>query len=70
VNCTLRQKNTFTANQTQRLLLEKCDLEVQLKEKENYINHMKDRVGDDLTSPTSPTVSLYKQNKKDLLVLF
>jgi len=57
VNCTLRQKNTFSSNQTQRLMLEKFDLEVQLKEKENYINHMKDRVGDDLMSPTSATVN-------------
>jgi hypothetical protein len=40
--------------------MEKCDLEVQLKEKENYINHMKDQLGDELNSPTSPTVSLYK----------
>ncbi|CAF0853260.1 unnamed protein product [Adineta ricciae] len=54
-NCTLRQKNTFSANQTQRLLVEKFDLEVQLKEKENYINQMKDRIGDDLASPSSPT---------------
>jgi hypothetical protein len=38
-------------------MLEKFDLEVQLKEKENYINHMKDHVGEDLTSPTSPTVN-------------
>jgi hypothetical protein len=57
VNCTLRQKNTFSANQTQRLIREKLDLEVQLKEKENYINHIKDRVGDDLVSPTSTTVN-------------
>jgi hypothetical protein len=57
VNCTLRQKNTFSANQTQRLMVEKFDLEVQLKGKENYINHMKDRVTDDLNSPISPTVS-------------
>ena len=56
MNCTLRQKNTFSANQTQRLMVEKFDLEVQLKEKENFINHMKDRVADDLTSPISPTV--------------
>lgn len=53
LNCTLRQKNTFSANQTQRLMVEKFDLEVQLKEKENFIHHMKDRVGDDLLSPTS-----------------
>ncbi|CAF1395334.1 unnamed protein product, partial [Rotaria sordida] len=53
-NCTLRQKNTFSTNQTQRLMVEKLDLEVQLKEKENFINHMKDRVTDELTSPTSP----------------
>jgi hypothetical protein len=57
-NCTLRQKNTFSANQTQRLMVEKFDLEVQLKEKENYINHMKDRVGDELLSPTTPTVRI------------
>ncbi len=57
MNCTLRQKNTFSANQTQRLMVEKLNLEVHLKEKENYINHMKDRVGDDLSSPNSPTVS-------------
>ncbi len=61
LNCTLRQKNTFSSNQTQRLMLEKFDLEVQLKEKENYINHMKDRVGDDLMSPTSPTVNFNKR---------
>jgi len=42
-------------------MLEKFDLEVQLKEKENYINHMKDRVGDDLMSPTSPTVNFNKR---------
>ncbi|CAF2372564.1 unnamed protein product [Rotaria sp. Silwood2] len=54
LNCTLRQKNTFSANQTQRLMVEKFDLEVQLKEKENFINHMKDRVTDELASPTSP----------------
>ncbi|CAF1151487.1 unnamed protein product [Rotaria sp. Silwood1] len=53
VNCTLRQKNTFTTNQSQRLMVEKLDLEVKLKEKENFINQMKDRVGDELTSPTS-----------------
>ena len=35
---------------------EKLELEVQLKEKENYINHMKDQVTDDLVSPSSPTV--------------
>lgn len=58
LNCTLRQKNTFSTNQTQRLMVEKFDLEVQLKEKEYFINHMKDRVTDDLTSPTSPTVNL------------
>lgn len=58
LNCTLRQKNTFSTNQTQRLMVEKFDLEVQLKEKEYFINHMKDRVTDDLTSPTSPTVRL------------
>jgi len=58
VNCTLRQKNTFSTNQTQRLALEKFQLEVQLKEKENYINQIKDRVGDDLISPTSSTVNL------------
>jgi hypothetical protein len=58
LNCTLRQKNTFSANQTQRLTVEKFNLEVQLKDKENYINHMKDRVGDDLASPTTPTVSV------------
>lgn len=51
-------------NQTQRLLVEKFDLEVQLKEKENYINQMKDRVGDDLTSPTSPTVTLDKRQTR------
>ena len=56
LNCTLRQKNTFSANQTQRLMVEKFDLEVQLKEKENFIHHMKDRVGDDLLSPTSTHV--------------
>ncbi|CAF4108007.1 unnamed protein product [Rotaria socialis] len=55
VNCTLRQKNTFSSNQTQRLMVEKFDLEVHLKEKENFITHMKDRVADDLTSPTTPT---------------
>ncbi|CAF1214344.1 unnamed protein product [Adineta steineri] len=55
VNCTLRQKNTFSANQTQRLMIEKFDLEVQLKEKENFIHHMKDRVSDELVSPNSPT---------------
>jgi len=55
LNCTLRQKNTFSTNQTQRLMRDKLDLEVQLKEKENYINHVKDRVGDDLISPTSST---------------
>lgn len=55
LNCTLRQKNTFSTNQTQRLMVEKFDLEVQLKEKEFFINHMKDRVTDDLASPTSPT---------------
>ncbi len=38
-------------------MVEKLNLEVHLKEKENYINHMKDRVGDDLSSPNSPTVS-------------
>ncbi|CAF2882008.1 unnamed protein product [Rotaria sp. Silwood2] len=53
VNCTLRQKNTFTTNQSQRLMVEKLDLEVKLKEKENFINQMKDRIGDDLISPTS-----------------
>jgi len=37
-------------------MVEKFDLEVQLKEKEFFINHMKDRVTDDLASPTSPTV--------------
>ncbi|CAF0869095.1 unnamed protein product [Adineta ricciae] len=55
LNCTLRQRNTFSVNQTQRLIVEKLDLEVQLKEKENFITHMKDRVTDDLTSPVSPT---------------
>lgn len=56
LNCTLRQKNTFSSNQTQRLIQEKLELEVQLKEKENAINQMKDRVSDDLLSPISPTV--------------
>ena len=56
VNCTLRQKNAFTANQSQRLIVEKFDLEVKLKEKENFINHMKDRIGDEVISPTSDTV--------------
>lgn len=37
-------------------MVEKFDLEVQLKEKENFIHHMKDRVGDDLLSPTSTHV--------------
>ncbi|CAF1494502.1 unnamed protein product [Adineta steineri] len=55
LNCTLRQKNTFSTNQTQRLMVEKFDLEVQLKEKEYFINHMKDSVTDELTSPSSPT---------------
>jgi len=41
-------------------MVEKFDLEVQLKEKEYFINHMKDRVTDDLLSPISPTVSLRK----------
>jgi hypothetical protein len=41
----------------QRLMVDKFDLEVQLKEKENYINQMKDRIGEDLSSPMSPTVS-------------
>ncbi|CAF3630936.1 unnamed protein product [Rotaria socialis] len=53
-NCTLRQKNTFSTNQSQRLMVEKLDLEVKLKEKENYINQIKDRVGDELSSPISP----------------
>ncbi|CAF1415554.1 unnamed protein product [Rotaria sordida] len=52
-NCTLRQKNSFTTNQSQRLMVEKLDLEIKLKEKENFINQMKDRVGDELLSPTS-----------------
>ncbi|CAF1619277.1 unnamed protein product [Rotaria magnacalcarata] len=52
-NCTLRQKNTFSTNQSQRLMVEKLDLEVKLKEKENYINQMKDRVADELSSPIS-----------------
>ena len=60
LNCTLRKKNTFSTNQTQRLMVEKFDLEVQLKEKENFINHMKDRVTDELNSPTSSTVSIRK----------
>ncbi|CAF1290617.1 unnamed protein product, partial [Didymodactylos carnosus] len=59
INFTLRQKNTFSTNQTQRLLIEKSDLEVQLKEKDSFINHMKDRVviqgSDDLASPLSST---------------
>jgi len=55
LNCTLRQKNTFSTNQTQRLMRDKLDLEVQLKEKEYFINHMKDRVTDDLMSPLTPT---------------
>jgi hypothetical protein len=38
-------------------MVEKFDLEVQLKEKEHFINHMKDRVTDELISPSSPTVS-------------
>ncbi len=38
-------------------MVEKFDLEVQLKEKEYFINHMKDRVVDELVSPLSPTVS-------------
>lgn len=38
-------------------MVEKFDLEVQLKEKEYFINHMKDRVTDELLSPTSLTVS-------------
>jgi len=45
-------------------VVEKFDLEVQLKEKENFINHMKDRVTDELTSPTSPTVILLKLRKR------
>ena len=57
LNCTLRQKNTFSTNQTQRLIREKLELEVQLKEKENVIHQMKDRVTDDLISPSSPTVN-------------
>lgn len=59
-NFTLRQKNFYTANQSQRLMLEKVDLEVKLKEKENIINQMKDRTGDDLISPVSPMVNLLK----------
>jgi hypothetical protein len=43
-------------------MVEKFDLEVQLKEKENFINHMRDQVTDDLTSPTSPTVNTRNQN--------
>ncbi|CAF1679776.1 unnamed protein product [Rotaria magnacalcarata] len=62
LNCTLRQKNTFSSNQTQRLMVEKFDLEVQLKEKENFITHMKDRVADDLTSPTTPTIPINDLN--------
>ena len=58
LNCTLRQKNTFSTNQSQRLMVEKLDLEVQLKEKEHYINQMQDRIADDLTSSTSPIVYL------------
>lgn len=42
-------------------MLEKIDLEVQLKEKENYINHMKDRTHDDLPTPTTPTVNIKKK---------
>jgi hypothetical protein len=38
-------------------MVEKFDLEVQLKEKEYFINHMKDSVADDLLSPSSPTVN-------------
>ncbi len=44
-------------------MVEKFNLEVQLKEKEYFINHMKDRVGDELISPTSPTVN-FKKNKE------
>ena len=45
-------------------MVEKFDLEVHLKEKENFINQMKDRVTDELTSPTSPTVSLRKLKER------
>jgi hypothetical protein len=41
-------------------MVEKFDLEVQLKEKEYFINHMKDRVADELISPTTPTVNFKK----------
>ena len=50
-------------------MVEKFDLEVQLKEKENFINHMKDRVADDLTSPTSPIVKLRQLYRKYLLMM-
>ncbi|CAF1303708.1 unnamed protein product, partial [Didymodactylos carnosus] len=70
INFTLRQKNTFSTNQTQRLLIEKSDLEVQLKDKENFINHMKERVviqgTDDLASPVSsidPLLELTDTNR-------
>jgi hypothetical protein len=52
---------------------EKLDLEVQLKDKENYINHMKDQVGDDVISPTSPTVNFnvfIREERGILFVLF
>ena len=57
VNATLRQKNTFSAGQTQRLMEEKLDLEVQLKEKENVVNQLKERVASGHAINDSPTVS-------------
>ena len=38
-------------------MVEKLDLEVKLKEKENYVNQMRDRMADDLNSPMSAIVS-------------
>ncbi len=74
MNCTLRQKNTFSTNQTQRLIREKLDLEVQLKEKENFIHQVKDRIGDDLLSPTSSIVKwekfIFRYKNLNLLFCF
>ena len=45
-------------------MVEKFDLEVQLKEKEYFIHHIKDRVTDDPLSPTSLTVNRKNQFQK------
>lgn len=57
VNATLRQTNNFCANQTKRLMEERLELEVQLKEKENSIHQLKERIGNGQANTDSPTVS-------------